>query len=76
MRRDNIFWGMDLHIVRAEHVELKTGIRLKGGMSATGVDTTRFPRRDSGIYQSAGYESAADRAELIIESGMASVTVK
>lgn len=51
-------------------------IRVKGGMSATSVDTSRFPRLDSGVYESAGYETATDRAELVIESGMGSVTVK
>ena len=51
-------------------------IRVKEGVSAINVDTNRFPRLDSGLYQSADFDTAADRAEINIESGLGSVTVK
>jgi len=50
-------------------------IRVKEGVTAINVDTNRFPRLDSGIYQSSNYDMAADRAEINIESGLGSVSV-
>lgn len=51
-------------------------IRVKDSVVAVDVDTNRFPRLDSGIYQSANFDTAADRAEINIESGLGSVSVK
>lgn len=51
-------------------------IRVKEGVTAVKVDTTRFPRLDSGIYQSSNYDTAVDRAEINIQSGLGSVSVK
>lgn len=51
-------------------------IRVKEGVTALNVDTNRFPRSDSGMYQSSGFDSAADRAEINIEAGLGSITVK
>lgn len=51
-------------------------IRVEEGMHAVSVDTSRFPRLDSGIYQSSSYETAVDRADINIEAGLGSVTVK
>jgi len=50
-------------------------IRVKEGMTAINVDTNRFPRLDSGRYQSSNYDTAVDRAEINIESGFGSVSV-
>jgi len=50
-------------------------IRVKEGVTAINVDTNRFPRLDSGIYQSSNYDTAVDRAEINIESGLGSVSV-
>ena len=50
-------------------------IRVEEGVNSVSVDTNRFPRLDSGFYQSSGYETAADRAEINIEAGLGSVTV-
>jgi len=50
-------------------------IRVKEGVNAVSVDTNRFPRLDSGFYQSSDYETAADRAEINIEAGLGSVHV-
>jgi hypothetical protein len=48
---------------------------VKDGVAAINVDTNRFPRLDSGMYQSSNYEAAVDRAEINIESGLGSVSV-
>ena len=51
-------------------------IRVKEGVTAVNVDTNRFPRLDSSIYQSSNFDTATDRAEINIESGLGSVSVK
>ncbi len=51
-------------------------IRVKEGVTSINVDTNRFPRLDSGFYQSPGFDTAADRTEINIESGLGAVTVK
>lgn len=51
-------------------------IRVKEGVTSVNVDTNRFPRLDSDFYQSSDFEGAADRAEINIESGLGSVSVK
>lgn len=51
-------------------------IRVKEGVTAVDVDTNRFPRLDSGIYQSSNFDASTDRAEINIESGLGSVSVK
>ncbi len=51
-------------------------IRVKEGVTSINVDTNRFPRLDSDLYQSPGFDTAADRAEINIESGLGSVSVK
>jgi hypothetical protein len=50
-------------------------IRIKDGVGSAHVDTNRFPRLNSGFYQSSGYEAATDRADIDIEAGLGSVTV-
>jgi len=51
-------------------------IRVKEGVTAVNVDTNRFPRLDSGIYQSSNFDVSTDRAEINIEAGLGSVSVK
>lgn len=51
-------------------------IRVRDGVSAIDVDTNRFPRLDTGIYQSSNFDTASDRAEVTIESGLGKVSVK
>ena len=46
------------------------------GVTALNVDPTRFPQVDSGYYQSPNYEASADRVEIVVNCGMASVNVK
>jgi hypothetical protein len=51
-------------------------IRVREGVMAVNVDTSRFPSLDSGLYQSPNFDSAQNRTEIHIESGVGSVTVK
>ena len=51
-------------------------IRVKEGVTSVSIDTNRFPQLDSGIYQSPGFDTAPDRAEINIEAGLGSVSVK
>lgn len=51
-------------------------VRVKEGVNAVNVDTNRFPRLDSGIYQSSNFDVSTDRAEINIEAGLGSVSVK
>lgn len=65
--------------VAAITVHVPTGvaarIRVEGALSGTGVDTTRFPRTGE-YYQSADYDTAANRADVRIQSGLGSVQVR
>lgn len=47
----------------------------RGGISGFGIDETRFPRAGS-YYQSPGYETAANKVELAIETGVSGVSVR
>jgi hypothetical protein len=51
-------------------------IRVKEEVNSISVDTNRFPRLDSGLYQSSNFDSSTDRAEIHIESGLGSVSIK
>jgi hypothetical protein len=51
-------------------------IRVKEGVTAVSVDTNRFPRLDSGIYQSSNFDASQNRTEINIESGVGAVSVK
>jgi hypothetical protein len=51
-------------------------IRVREGVMAVNVDTNRFPILDSGLYQSPNFDSAQNRTEIHIESGVGSVAVK
>jgi hypothetical protein len=51
-------------------------IRVKEGATSVNVDTNRFPRLDSRLYQSADFDTAANRAEINVESDLGSVSVK
>jgi len=51
-------------------------IRVKEGVTAINVDTNRFQRLDSGIYQSLNYDSSAGRAEIYVQTGLGSISVK
>lgn len=46
------------------------------GVTSMDVDTNRFPRLGANLYQSPDFETASDRAEVNIESGLGRVTVR
>jgi hypothetical protein len=50
-------------------------IRVEQGVTAVDVDTFRFPRMDSGFYQSSNYDASSDRTDINIESGLGKVSV-
>ena len=49
-------------------------IRAKTGIADVKVDTTRFPRAE-GAYQSPDYDTAANKVDMDIETGVASVYI-
>ena len=51
-------------------------VRLREGLTALNVDTTRFPQVDSRLYQSPDFDTAANRAEINVEAGLGSITIK
>jgi hypothetical protein len=51
-------------------------IRVKSGIASVNVDSNRFPRLDGGLYQSADYATAANRADITIDTGVGSVDIK
>jgi len=46
------------------------------GFVALNVDTNRFPKMDSGVYQSSNFDSAADRVVIMIKAGVGTINVK
>ncbi len=50
-------------------------IHVKTGVAAVNVDSTRFPRLDNGIYQSADYAGAANRADIAVDAGVGSIDI-
>jgi hypothetical protein len=46
------------------------------GVTSMDVDTNRFPRLEPDLYQSPDFETAADRAEININSGLGKITVR
>jgi hypothetical protein len=51
-------------------------IKVKSGIASVNVDSNRFPRVDSGLYQSADFATAANRADITIDTGVGSVEIK
>jgi hypothetical protein len=51
-------------------------VRIREGLTSLNVDTTRFPQVDSRLYQSPDFDTAANRAEISVEAGLGSITVK
>jgi hypothetical protein len=50
-------------------------IRIKSGIASVNVASGRFPRVDGGLYQSADYPTAANRADITIDAGVGSIEV-
>jgi hypothetical protein len=49
-------------------------IRIKSGLTGINV-ASRFPKVGDGLYQSADYATAANRADIVIETGVGSVDI-
>ena len=45
------------------------------GLASVSVDQNRFPKQN-GIYQSADFESAENKVDIRIETGMASIAIR
>ncbi|HDQ73696.1 MAG TPA: hypothetical protein ENN19_16595 [Chloroflexi bacterium] len=50
-------------------------IHTSGGLASIDVDRERFPRQGK-MYQSPGYEAAANKVDLDVEAGVGSITVR
>lgn len=50
-------------------------IRLESAIASSDIDTSRFPRKGKG-YQSADYETAANKVDIDVETGVGSITIK
>jgi hypothetical protein len=50
-------------------------ITIKSGLSTINVDETRFPKLAGGLYRSADYDQATNRAEIVIDSGVGTITI-
>ena len=51
-------------------------ITVKNGIGSVSVDQGRFPKVGNNTYQSSDYGTASNHAEITIESGISSVTVR
>jgi hypothetical protein len=51
-------------------------VRIKEGLTSLNIDKTRFLQIDTRLYQSANYDTAENRAELNIEAGVGSISIK
>jgi hypothetical protein len=51
-------------------------VHYRGGLNALDIDRTRFPAVGYGEYRSADYDSASNRVDLYVDSGLASVTIE
>lgn len=50
-------------------------IRVKGGLTSINIDSNRFPRQEGDLYQSTDYSTAANRADITIDTGVGSVEI-
>lgn len=50
-------------------------IRVQSGLSSVSVDEARFPKLGD-LYVSPGYDAAANRVDLTVEGGMATLTIR
>jgi hypothetical protein len=72
---------VDIHSGAASiNINIPTGvaarIKTKSGIASINVDSNRFPRMDGDLYQSADYATAANRADITIDTGVGSVEIK
>jgi hypothetical protein len=62
------------------NIRIPTGVAariiVKSGIASVNVDSNRFPLLDGGSYQSMDYATAANHADITINTGVGSVEVK
>lgn len=51
-------------------------IQHQGGLSTLNVDQSRFPQVNDAVYRSPDYDSAANKVDLVIETGVTTITVR
>jgi hypothetical protein len=51
-------------------------IKVKSGIASVNVDSNRFPHVDGGLYQSADFATAVNRADITIDTGVGSVDIR
>ena len=50
-------------------------INIQSGLAGISVDTMRFPQ-NAGVYETPGYATAANKAEIRIETGVGSIDIR
>jgi hypothetical protein len=50
-------------------------IQLRGGLSTVNVDQSRFPQVSDNLYRSPDYETAANKVDLSIETGVTTIQI-
>jgi len=50
-------------------------IRVKSGVASVNIAAARFPRQDGGLYLSADYPTAANKADITIDAGVGSIEI-
>lgn len=50
-------------------------IQHQGGLSTVNVDQTRFPQVNESTFRSPGYDTAMNKVDLVIETGVTTITV-
>jgi hypothetical protein len=55
--------------------EVAARIYIQSGLAGISVDTNRFPQA-SGVYETPGYTTAANKAEIRIETGVGSIDIR
>jgi hypothetical protein len=50
-------------------------LHYRGGLTTLDLDRTRFPSVGNGVYRSPDYDTAANRVDLYLDSGLSRVTV-
>ena len=63
--------SLNLHIPAG----VAASIRVKSGVASVHVDPARFPHIEGPLYQSADYATAANRADITIDTGVGSVDI-
>jgi len=62
--------NIELHVPQGVAMRFRTK-----SIGSLNIDETRFPRRESGIYQSSDYDGAQYRAEVTVDGGATSIKI-